>query len=208
MSELILKQFVVGPLENNNYLLIDESSKEAVLIDCTWKNDDLTEALNYHGAKLKYILLTHGHFDHILGVNDTKKEHNCRAFVHEDDKSTMDSVKEFAIKYGLPPAEFQNVDGYMKDNDIFKLGEHEIKVIHTPGHTKGGVCFLVNNRIFTGDTLFRESVGRTDLSGGDFSQIEASIKEKLFTLDENIEVFPGHGPSTTIGWEKEHNQFL
>lgn len=208
MSELILKQFVVGPLENNNYLLIDKISNEAVLIDSTWKNADLTAALDYHGAKLKYILLTHGHFDHILGVNDTKKEYDCQALVHEDDKSTMASVKEFALKYGLPPAEFQIVDGYMKDGDVIKLGEHEIKVIHTPGHTQGGVCFLVDGKIFTGDTLFRESVGRTDLPGGDFSKIESSIKEKLFTLDENIEVFPGHGPSTTIGWEKEHNQFM
>lgn len=208
---MIVKQFVLGPIEDNNYLLIDDganASKEAVLIDCTQASEDIDNALQEYGATLKYILITHGHFDHVLGVNDFKKKYNCKVMIHEADKELLDTMEEFAKNFGMPPVEIQKVDGYLKDNDIIKFGKNEIKVIHTPGHTKGGVCYLVDDKIFTGDTLFYESVGRTDLVGGDFSQLKSNIQEKLFTLDEDIKVYPGHGQSSTIGYEKVNNQFL
>lgn len=205
---VILKQFVLGSLEDNNYLLIDEASKEAVLVDCTAESDDIDKTLQEYGAALKYILLTHGHFDHVLGVNDFRNKYNCKVLIHENDKILLDSVEEFVKKFGMPPTEIQKVDGYVKENDIIKFGENEIKVIHTPGHSQGGVCYLIGDDIFTGDTLFFESVGRTDLPGGNFNQLKSNIQEKLFTLDENIKVHPGHGPSSTIGHEKTNNQFL
>jgi len=205
---VILKQFVLGALENNNYLLIDEDSKEAVLFDCTQDSIAIEDTLKEYGAQLKYILLTHGHFDHILGINDFKSKHDCKVLVHEDDKILMDSIKEFAANFGLPPADVQKVDGYLTENDIIKIGEHEIKVIHTPGHTKGGVCYLVEDKLFSGDTLFYESVGRTDLPGGSFNELKSNIEQKLFTLDENIKVYPGHGWTSTIGHEKINNRFL
>lgn len=205
---MILKQFVLGALENNNYLLIDEDSKEAVLFDCTQDSIAIEDTLKEYGAQLKYILLTHGHFDHILGINDFKSKHDCKVLVHEDDKILMDSIKEFAANFGLPPADVQKVDGYLTENDIIKIGEHEIKVIHTPGHTKGGVCYLVEDKLFSGDTLFYESVGRTDLPGGSFNELKSNIEQKLFTLDENIKVYPGHGWTSTIGHEKINNRFL
>ena len=205
---MILKQFVLGALENNNYLLIDEDSKEAVLFDCTQDSIAIEDTLKEYGAQLKYILLTHGHFDHILGINDFKSKHDCKVLVHEDDKILMDSIKEFAANFGLPPADVQKVDGYLTENDIIKIGEHEIKVIHTPGHTKGGVCYLVEDKLFSGDTLFYESVGRTDLPGGSFDELKSNIEQKLFTLDENIKVYPGHGWTSTIGHEKINNRFL
>jgi len=205
---VILKQFALGPLENNNYLLIDEASKEAVLFDCTQDSIAIEDALKECGAQLKYILLTHGHFDHILGINDFKSKHDCKVLVHEDDKILMDSIKEFAANFGLPPADIQKVDGYLTENDIIKIGKHEIKVIHTPGHTKGGVCYLVEDKLFSGDTLFYESVGRTDLPGGSFDELKSNIEQKLFTLDENIKVYPGHGWTSTIGHEKINNRFL
>ena len=206
---MILKTFVLGPIEDNNYLLIDEDSKEAVLIDCTEKSEDIFNAIDEYGAKLKYILLTHGHFDHVLGVNDFKTKYpDAKALIHEEDKIILDNLKAFSKSFNYGDVEDQRVDIFFKDNDTFKFGNNEIKVIHTPGHTKGGVCFLVGDKIFTGDTLFNLCVGRTDLPGGSFSEIKSSIQKKLFTLDENIEVFPGHGPSTTIGYEKNNNQFL
>lgn len=205
---MILKQFVLGAIENNNYLLIDETSKEAVLIDCTQEDGDIEKVLQEYNAKLKFILLTHGHFDHVLGVNYFKNKYNCQVLLHEADKELVERMPEFAQNFGLPPAEPQKIDKYIKDGDIIKLGQNEFKVIHTPGHTQGCVCYLVNDDIFTGDTLFYECVGRTDLPGGSFKQIVSSIKEKLFVLDDNIKVYPGHGPLSTIGHEKVNNQFV
>lgn len=209
---MILKQFVLGPLETNNYLLIDDEelngAKEAVLIDCTEDSEAIDRILQEHGAILKYILLTHGHFDHVLGVNNFRDRCNCKVLIHENDKILLDSIKDYVKNFGIVSGENQKVDGYVKENDIIKFGKNEIKVIHTPGHTQGGVCYLVGNNIFTGDTLFFECVGRTDLAGGNFSKLKSSIQEKLFTLDENIKVYPGHGPSSTIGHEKVNNQFL
>lgn len=207
-SNIVLKQFTLGNLENNNYLLIDSETKEAILIDCTEISEDIEKVLQESGATLKYILLTHGHFDHVLGVNYFRNKNNCKVLVHEDDKILLDSMKEFAARFGLPPVEIQTIDGYISENDIIQFADNEIKVIHTPGHTQGCVCYLIDDMIFTGDTLFYECVGRTDLPGGSFEQIKSSIKEKLFTLDENIKVYPGHGPSSTIGHEKNNNKFV
>lgn len=208
MPKVILKQFTLGPLENNNYLLIDDESKEAVLIDCTEDNPEIDKALKDYGAELKYILLTHGHFDHVLGVNSFREKYNCKVLVHKSDKVLLDTVGEFVRNFGMPKPEVQKIDGYVEENEIIKFGENEIKVIHTPGHTLGGVCYLIDDKIFTGDTLFFEAVGRTDLQGGSFSQLKSSIQEKLFTLDENLKVYPGHGCSSTIGYEKVNNKFL
>lgn len=204
---VILKQFVLGPIEDNNYLLIDEESKEAVLIDCTEECDELEAELKNHNASLKYILLTHGHFDHVLGVNYFRNKFGAKVLLHQDDKQLLDSIVEFANRFNAGEVEVQKVDGYLQDGDEITFGNNTIKVIHTPGHTKGGVCYLVGDMIFTGDTLFYESVGRTDLPGGNFSQLKASIQEKLFILDENITVYPGHGWKSTIGHEKINNQF-
>lgn len=205
---IIIKQFVLGAIENNNFLLIDEASKEAVLIDCTQEDGDIEKVLQEYNAKLKYILLTHGHFDHVLGVNYFRNKYNCQILLHEADKELVERMPEFARNFGLPPAETQKIDEYIKEGDVIKLGQNKIKVIHTPGHTQGCVCYLINNDLFSGDTLFYECVGRTDLPGGSFKQIVSSIKEKLFVLDENIKVYPGHGPLSTIGHEKANNQFV
>ena len=208
MSELIIKQFVLGPIEDNNYLLVDEKSKEAVLIDCTEPSSEIDNALAQLGATLKYVLLTHAHFDHVLGVNYFKEKYNCEVLLHKDDKELMDSIKEFAKNFNLGDVEVQTVDKYVVEGDSVKFGSQEIKVLHTPGHTQGGACYLIDDKLFTGDTLFYNSVGRTDLPGGNFNQLKSSIINKLFTLEKEIAVYPGHGPKTTIGFEKEHNQFL
>lgn len=206
---MIVKKFVLGPIENNNFLLIDEVTKEAVLIDCTQESAEIENAIKESGAELKYILLTHGHFDHVLGVNAFKKKYpQCKVIAHENDKTLLASIKDFTVQFGLPAAEVQQIDEYIKDGDVINFAGKEIKVIHTPGHTQGCVCYLIGDDLFSGDTLFYESVGRTDLPGGSYEQIKSSIKEKLFVLDDNIKVYPGHGWESTIGHEKVNNQFM
>lgn len=205
---MILKQFVIGFLDVNNYLLIDEKSKEAVLIDCTEKNDKVDEALKEYGATLKYVLLTHGHFDHVLGVNDFKKKYGCEVFIHGDDDILLQNIDKFMSGFGFGTTEVQHVDSFLIDNQTLKFGDTRIKVIHTPGHSPGSVGYLVEDNLFSGDTIFYECVGRTDLFGGSFSQLKESVQNRIFMLNEDIKIYPGHGQSTTVGHEKANNKFL
>jgi glyoxylase-like metal-dependent hydrolase (beta-lactamase superfamily II) len=201
---MILKTFVEPPIENNNYLLIDEESREAALIDCSAPDKRIKQAINDAGAALKYILLTHGHFDHIAGIRPT----DAKIVMNENDLGILKKANQYLSMFGAAPVTIPKIDIFIKDGDIIKLGNIELKVIHTPGHTQGGVCYLTENILFSGDTIFRESVGRCDMEGGDFEQIKESIESKIFTLPEETLIYSGHGPSTNVGWEKEHNMFL
>lgn len=201
---MILNIFREPPIDNNNYLLIDEESKEAALVDCSAVNPDVKNALEKRGAKLKYILLTHGHFDHVAGIRPT----DAQIIMHEKDLPILNQANMYLPAFGIPEITIPKVDIYIKDGEVLKLGNTEIKVIYTPGHTQGGVCYLVDNMLFSGDTIFHESVGRCDLEGGSFEQLVESIKTKIFTLSNDVIIYPGHGKQTTVGWEKEHNQFM
>lgn len=205
---MIIKRFIAGRLENNIYLVADEKSGEAVLIDATQDLPEIQKAVKDLGVKVKYILLTHGHFDHILGLNSLKKSLNAPAVICKDDLVISDNINEFTRLFGLPDSVPPKYDMYIKDGDEILLGLYKIKVIHTPGHTEGGVCYLVDGKLFSGDTLFKGSVGRTDLFGGNFGKLSDSIKNKLFKLDDKTEVFPGHGDMTTIGFEKKYNEII
>lgn len=205
---MIIKQFVLGQLENNVYLVMDEETKKAVLIDATMFSPEIEQTIKDLGAKVEYILLTHGHFDHVMGVNDLKRALKTEAVINKDDLAISDNVNEFTRLFGLPDSDIPQYDKFIKDGDIIPVGKMQIKVIHTPGHTEGGVCYLIEDKMFSGDTLFKESVGRTDLFGGSFTKLSNSIKNKLFQLDDNITVYPGHGPQTTIGHEKKYNQLV
>lgn len=206
---MILKTYVEGPIDANNYLLIDEDSREAVLIDCSAARPELIQEIKNMGIKLKYILLTHGHFDHILGVDKFNEEFGVDAYVSEDDimqvKATPQMIQMFT---GLTVDVVKNINKYVKDGDEFAIGNTKIKAISTPGHTEGGMCYFVDNNLFSGDTLFQRSVGRTDFPGGSFEKLSKSIKEKLFLLPDEIEVYPGHGPKTSIGFEKKYNEII
>lgn len=203
---MIIQQFIAGQLENNMYLVMDENTKKAVLIDASALIPKIPETVKELGADVEYILLTHGHFDHIMGLNDLKKALDAKAAICKDDLIISDNINEFIRLFGglsesVPPV----YEKFVEDGDILTVGNMRIKVIHTPGHTEGGVCYLIDDKLFSGDTLFRESVGRTDLFGGSFEKLVDSIKNKLFKLDDNITVYPGHGPATTIGHEKKYN---
>ena len=201
---MILKTFREPPIDNNNYLLIDEDSKEAALVDCSSVDVSVREELNKFGAKLKYILLTHGHFDHVAGI----RPNDAQIVMNENDLKILNQANMYLPAFGIPEITIPKIDIFVKDGDTLNLGKHEIKVIHTPGHTQGSVCYLIEDMLFSGDTIFRESVGRCDLEGGNFHQIVESIQSKIFTLPEHITIYPGHGKSTSVAWEKEHNQFM
>jgi glyoxylase-like metal-dependent hydrolase (beta-lactamase superfamily II) len=207
---ITVKTFVEGPVDANNYLLVDEESKEAVLIDCSSSREEFINAIKETNCKLKYILLTHGHFDHILGIEKFKETFNIDVYVSQDDLNQMDFAPQmlemfmgsFGQKISIPETK------PVKDSDEFKIGNYIIKAISTPGHTKGGMCYLVDNKLFSGDTLFQGSVGRCDLLDGDLDAIIKSVKEKLFILPDDIEVYTGHGGKTSIGFEKKYNEII
>jgi glyoxylase-like metal-dependent hydrolase (beta-lactamase superfamily II) len=165
-------------------------------------------AVKQNNANLKYLLHTHGHYDHIIGDYDLKTKAGVKIFLHKEDKQLADKFHEQLMMFGAGGAKSPSIDEYIQDNQIIELGELKFKVIHTPGHTPGGVCYLIEDALFSGDTLFEECIGRTDFPGGSFEQLRNSIVNKLFTLKENIKVYPGHGPSTTIAHEKEFNPYF
>ncbi|WP_055668009.1 MBL fold metallo-hydrolase [Desnuesiella massiliensis] len=199
-----LKRIPAGVYAANCYIVMDEETKEALIMDPGGDEEDIIEAADNLGARVKYIVLTHGHIDHTGAVITLKKRYNVPVYIHAKDEEL---ILKRTFMFGVLDSS-KGADGNLKDGDILTLGNMEVKCIETPGHTPGGVCFLVENNLFTGDTLFSGSIGRTDLTGGDFETIIRSIKEKLMVLDSGVVVYPGHGPSSTIGREKQSNPFL
>lgn len=203
---MIVYTFKEPPIDNNNYLLIDKESKQAALVDCSSYDifEEIKKPLEQYGAELKYILLTHGHFDHVAGI----RNHTASVYMHKNDLPILNQTNQYLPMFGIPEITIPTVDKYIEDGEIIKLGETEIKVIHTPGHTQGGVCYLADGKLFSGDTIFRESVGRCDLEGGNFDQLVENIESKIYTLPDETAIFPGHGKATNVGWEKANNRFL
>lgn len=199
---MIIEAIPAGIYDANCYILVEENTKECGIIDPGGDSERLISQIDKLNAKPKFILLTHGHMDHVGGVIDLVKKYNIPFYISKADEEYME--KDDFVFGTLPKA-----SGYLKENDILKLGDEIIKVLETPGHTKGGLCFLLNNdKVFTGDTLFNGSIGRTDFIGGSMSEIINSIKEKLLQLGDRVDVYPGHGDMTTIEHEKKYNPFL
>ena len=205
---MIIKQYIAGPIEANNYLVADENSKEAVLIDCSERLPQIIDDVKNLGLKVKYILLTHGHFDHVMGVNEMKKELNAEVLINKKDEKQLEMTKTILGTFGLFVDKNPEYDRFIDGNTELKIGDIPIKILETPGHTEGGMCYLIDGNLFSGDTLFKRYVGRTDLPGGNYSKIENSIKNVLYKLDDNTIVYPGHNEKTTIGYEKEHNEIV
>lgn len=199
---MIIEAIPAGIYDANCYILVEENTKECGIIDPGGDSQRLISQIDKLNAKPKFILLTHGHMDHVGGVIDLVKKYSIPFYISKADEEYME--KDDFVFGTLPKA-----SGYLKENDILKLGDEIIKVLETPGHTKGGLCFLLNNdKVFTGDTLFNGSIGRTDFIGGSMSEIINSIKEKLLPLGDKVDVYPGHGDMTTIEHEKKYNPFL
>jgi hydroxyacylglutathione hydrolase len=203
-----IRTYVLLPeFETNTYLIWDTDTKEAILIDVAAPDQGLINDINKFELKLKYLFLTHGHGDHIAGNEMIKNEFNPQIGIHGSDAEMLSDPQKNLSNYWNYNVISPAADIILKDGDSFRLGKSEIKVIHTPGHTRGGVCYLIDDNLFSGDTLFAESVGRTDLPGGDYKTLLKSIA-KLFQLPDLIKVYPGHGPQTTLEDEKIGNPFV
>lgn len=200
---MIVKKMMAGIYGANCYIVMDEETKEAVVLDPGGDVDDIEKVLQSLGAKVKYIALTHGHFDHTTGVDGLQAITKAEVAIGKEDNEMI--LKD--VQYYGPFIE-GGAHINLNHGDSLNFGKHTMKVIHTPGHTPGGVCFLIENMLFSGDTLFKGSIGRSDLAGGDGEALIRNIKERLVVLPKETIVYPGHGPSTTIGDEELYNPFL
>jgi hydroxyacylglutathione hydrolase len=200
----------VGPFGENTYFLIDEESKETVLVDPGDEAARLLRIVRRQQLVVRYILNTHGHLDHVCAVAEMKAATQAPFYVHRADVPLVEALPEQAALFGLVPPAVPKIDGYLAEGDTFTFGKgpERIDVLETPGHTPGGVTLRVGDHLFVGDTLFAGSIGRTDLPGGDFSTLIRSIRERLLVLPDACEVHSGHGPDSTIGRERRTNPFL
>lgn len=205
---MILKNLEVSPLDVNCYIVGCETTKEVVIIDPGGDVDNILQVLNNDLMKPVYIIATHAHFDHIGGVKELQDATGCQFLLNKMDLPLVEKIVEQAEFFGIEAPERPAIDMFIKEGDKIKVGNLHLKVIDTPGHTPGGISFYIDNKAFVGDTIFQGSIGRTDLPGGSYETLICSIKEKLFTLDDNMKLYPGHGPSTTIRYEKRYNPFL
>jgi glyoxylase-like metal-dependent hydrolase (beta-lactamase superfamily II) len=208
---MILESFPVGPLRCNCVVLGDEASREGIVIDPGDEAEKIDEVLDQHRLELKCVVHTHGHIDHILAADHLRLGRGARVLIHEADLFLWQGVQMQAAFIGVHAGEPGQIDGYLRQDDAISFGPHQLKVIETPGHTPGSVCLLLEKPtpiLFSGDTVFLRGIGRTDLWGGSYPHILRSIHDKLFTLDEETLVHPGHGPDTTIREEKRGNPFL
>ncbi len=207
---MIVKAFESGPLLTIGYLVIDESSNYAVVIDAPLDSakEIVNEAKRYN-CEILCLINTHGHWDHIADDSEIVHLTAAKVAIHQKDAHLLEDPK--SVLYELPfRIEGIRPDIILNDGDVIEVGNLRLKVIYTPGHTLGSICLYEENEkvLFSGDTLFAGTIGRTDLPGGSYDAIMKSIQEKLFTLEDDVVVYPGHGPSTTIGKEKQTNPFL
>lgn len=203
-----LYRLPLGPLQTNCYILEDDNGKDCWIVDPGAEGDRLVALVKEKRWALQAILLTHGHGDHIGGVQALVDEFNVPVYIHEkDDLFLKDSQVNLSANMGLNVTVKADVH-HVTDGQKLQLGAHEFTVLYTPGHTPGGVCYYGNGLVLAGDTLFQESVGRTDFPGGSFDDLILGIEDKLFPLPAETVVYPGHGPETTIGHEKTYNPFV
>lgn len=205
---MIIKTFITGPIETNCYILMCEYTHETVIIDPGLDNGSIIRQITAMDGQVKYILLTHGHFDHCCGVQNLVDTYSVPILMHCDDVPYVSGAKTHALIYGISIPNVPLPNCFINDGDLVEVGNISLKTIHTPGHTPGCVCFYTQGYLFSGDTLFNASIGRTDLPGGNFKKIISGIKNKLFLLPDDTIVYPGHGEKTTIGDEKMSNPYV
>lgn len=208
-GEMDMKILVLGMVSTNCYIISNHETKEAVIIDPADKAEVIKQYVNDNGLSVVGILFTHGHFDHIMAANELTAYYHTKIYAGKEEKTLLgDSGMNCSSNVGRSCQVIPDID--LEDGDMITLAGMHIKVIHTPGHTAGGVCYYFMNQgvLISGDTLFLESIGRTDLPTGNGTKLIESIKNKLLLLDDNTKVYPGHGDSTTIAYEKRNNPYL
>jgi hydroxyacylglutathione hydrolase len=199
---------VVGPFEMNCYIVAEDHHSECIIIDPGDEPEKIIETIDRNKFKPVKIINTHNHIDHARHVSIIQKHYNIPFQICEDDVPLLESIKDQGIIFGLDSSEVPEVSSFLKDGDRFKLVEKELSILHTPGHSPGSISIYTKGHVFVGDVLFRDSIGRTDLYGGNYEILMKSIREKLLTLPDDTIVYSGHGPETTIGREKEYNPFI
>lgn len=210
---LLRETFPAGPLQCNCTILACGDTKDAVVIDPGGELPRIAEIVAQYDLTVRAIIHTHAHLDHILGTRDVRERHGGTTCLHKGDAFLYDGIAMQAAMFGWQVKAAHPIERWIDDGDRIELGKRELLVIHTPGHTPGSVCFELADPdagriLFAGDTLFRRSVGRTDLPGGDTKTLQRSIKERLYTRDLDTLVIPGHGPTTKLGDEARGNPFV
>lgn len=203
-------KFVLGPVATNCYIGINEETKECFIVDPATCPPEFVSYIKNAGLTVKAVLLTHGHFDHIMGLDALLKEFPVPVYAHEAERDVLESeqLNSSASMLGQPYS-FSGAD-FVTNRQELRIAGFEIRVIYTPGHTVGGCCYYIEKEkaLFSGDTLFRGSVGRTDLPTGSMGQLVSSVRDRLFLLPDDTKVYPGHMEETTIGYEKKYNPFI
>lgn len=202
--------FVSSLMSSNTYLVYDDTSKNGMIIDCGGNETEVISFVKQHNLSVSHILLTHGHFDHTMALPAFLEAFRAKLCIHKDDLILLrDARYNLSAQFLGMPICFENeIDIILFDESCISFGEHTVKIIHTPGHTPGSICIQINTMIFSGDTLFDNSIGNTSFPFGNLDKELDSIKNKLFVLPENTLVCPGHGTVTTIGKEKQYNMYL
>ncbi|WP_288301620.1 MBL fold metallo-hydrolase [uncultured Veillonella sp.] len=203
-----LYRMPLGMLGTNCYIVVDEQSNQCLVVDPGSDGEHVVEVLQEKKLNPLGVVLTHGHSDHIGGIQPIVDTYHCPIYVHKKDESFLTDSRLNLSVYSGSTVEAHGEVRHVKEGDTLSCGSLSFRVIETPGHTPGGVCYYGEGILLAGDTLFRESVGRTDFPGGSFDDLVAAVSEKLFSLPEETVVYPGHGPETTIAHEKEYNPFV
>lgn len=207
---MIFKTLVVGPLGVNCFILGCADTKVGVVVDPGGDPENIIAAITGLGLRISCVINTHGHFDHVGGNRKVLEHTGAELLVHEADARYLSLAAEVAVKYGAVTENSPPPGRFLEDGMILDFGNHQLEVIHTPGHTPGGCCLLIASEgvVITGDTLFAEGVGRTDFPGGSHKALIESIRTRLMTLPDSTLVYPGHGPSSTIGHERRYNPYI
>lgn len=203
-----VETLVVGPIEENCYVLRDDDTNEGIIIDPGDNGQEILAYVRDNGIKIKLIVNTHGHWDHIGAVDFLRDELAVGLAIHADDASMLTATREEMAVYGGFAGGKRPAEILLEDGEAVDFGNSSLKVIHTPGHTQGGICLYGGGCLFSGDTLFAGSVGRTDFPGGDYRAILRSVNVQLAQVDDDTRVFPGHGPATRMGRERRCNPYL
>lgn len=204
---MLIRNITVGPLQANCFIIGDETSRQAIVIDPGDEPDLIMDVINENRLEVSYIVCTHGHFDHVGAVSDIREKTGAKVIIHKDEIEIYHAARDMAAFWGYEIEKLPDPDMLVEDADMIKVGNMSFTILHTPGHSPGGICLYGEGIVVTGDTLFAGSVGRTDFYGGDMNKLRDSFK-RLMSLPEETKVLPGHGPDSTIGEEKRGNPFV